>query len=115
MEKFKYILVIYIKIWLKWLGMFGFEWKGKSLIPTKRALDEMSRHDIDMYKVKEILDDGFDCARSKRKSNVWERGIRRGGKIAKAVVADMGSYYKIIHAGEFTEKKGRFGLHKEER
>ncbi len=90
--------------------MIGFEWKGKQLIPTKKALDEMSHRDIDMYKAEEILKEGFDCARSKRKRNVDERGARRSGKIVKVVVADMGSYYKIIHVGEFTEKKGRFGL-----
>lgn len=95
--------------------MFGFEWKGKTLIPTKKALGEMSRHNVDMYKVKEILDEGFDCARSKRKRNMDERGVRRSGKIVKVVVADTGSYCKIIHVGEFTEKKGRFGLHGEER
>lgn len=91
-----------------------FEWKGKTLIPTKKALDEMSHHDVDMHKVKEILEEGFDCARSKRKRNIAERGIRRSGKIVKVVVADVGSYCKIIHVGEFTEKKGRFGLHDEE-
>ena len=90
--------------------MIGFEWKGKPLIPTKKALDEMSHHDVDMYKAEEILDGGFDCARSKRKRNVDERCIRRNRKIVKVVVADMGKYYKIIHVGEFTEKKGRFGL-----
>ncbi|MBI2142776.1 hypothetical protein HYU20_00325 [Candidatus Woesearchaeota archaeon] len=95
--------------------MFGFEWKGKPLIPTKKSLDEMSRHNVDMYKAKEILEEGFDCARSKRKSNIDERGVRRSGKIVKVVVADTGSYYKIIHVGEFTEKKGRFGLHSEDK
>lgn len=92
--------------------MFGFEWKGKPLIPTKNALDEMSHRDVDMHKAKEILDEGFDCAKSKRKPNVYERGIRRGGKIVKVVVADIGGYYKIIHVGKFTEKKGRFGLNR---
>jgi type II secretory pathway component PulF len=85
--------------------MFGFEWNGKPLIPTKHALDEMDNAGIDMYKAVEILDEGFDCSRSKRKANVVERCITRGNKVLKVVVADVGSYYKIIHAGEFTEKK----------
>jgi type II secretory pathway component PulF len=85
--------------------MFGFEWNGKPLIPTKHALDEMDNAGIDMYKAVEILEEGFDCARSKRKANVFERCITRGSKVLKVVVADIGSYYKIIHAGEFTAKK----------
>ena len=85
-----------------------FEWKGKPLIPTRRALDEMERINIDMYKTVEMLDNGFDCSRSRRKLNLFERCIRRRGKVIKVVVADIGNYFKIIHAGEFTEKKGRF-------
>lgn len=88
--------------------MFGFKWQGKPLIPTKHVLDEMEHSDIDMYKAAEILNDGFDCARSKRKKNVYERCMRRGKKVMKVVVADIETYYKIIHVGVFSEKKGRF-------
>ena len=88
--------------------MFGFEWQGKPLIPTKRVLDEMEHADIDMYLAVEVLNEGFDCARSKRKKNIYERCLQRGKKIMKVVVADIGSYYKLIHVGVFTEKKGRF-------
>src|SRR3989338_8253926 len=88
--------------------MFGFEWQGKPLIPTKAVLDEMDHADIDMYKAVEILNEGFDCARSKRKKNAYERCLRRGKKIMKVVAADMGNYYKLIHVGIFSEKKGRF-------
>ena len=85
--------------------MFGFEWNGKPLIPANHALDEMDNAGINMHKAVEILEDGFDCARSKRKANTFERCVTRGNKVLKVVVADIGNYCKIIHAGEFTAKK----------
>ncbi len=88
--------------------MLEFTWKGKPLIPTRRALDEMERNNIDMYKAEEILNSGFDCARSRRAPNVYERCVQRGNKVVKIVVADIGDYYKIIHAGTFTAKKKRY-------
>jgi hypothetical protein len=91
--------------------MFGFEFNGKPLIPTKHALDEMEHADIDMYRAAEMLTEGFDCERSKRGKNILERCLRRGNKMLKVVVADVGSYYKIIHAGIFSDKR-RFS-HKE--
>lgn len=94
--------------------MFGFEWKGKPLIPTKQALDEMERAEIDMYRAVEILDAGFDCSRSRRKGNVYERCMKRGNKILKIVVAEIDGYFKIIHAGIFAAKKGRYKPETEE-
>ncbi len=89
------------------MKIIEFLWNGKPLIPTRRALDEMERSNIDMYKAEDILNSGFDCARSKRASNVHERCVQRGNKVIKIVVADIGDYYKIIHAGTFTAKKNR--------
>ena len=73
---------------------------GKPVLPTKKALDELSDIGADLEFVIEILEKGFVVR--KRKKIIIERGIQRGNKVANVVVVDMGGYYKLIHAGEFT-------------
>ena len=57
---------------------------------------------IDMYKVVDILNQGFDCPRSKREKHIEEKCLQKGNKIIKVVVIDKETYYKIIHVGKFT-------------
>lgn len=80
-------------------------WKGKLLLPTERAQDEMFQEDIDLYIAQETLEKGFDCATSKRAKNVFERCIERKGKILKVVAVDTGEHYLIIHVGSFKAVK----------
>ncbi len=80
-----------------------FTYNGKPILPTKTALNELSEIDIDLYKVTEILEKGFKIR--KRADNIIERGMQRSNKVINVVVADMGGYYKLIHAGEFTLSK----------
>ena len=79
-----------------------FEWKAKQLMPTRRALDEMFYTGIDMYNVIDILENGFDCARSRRRGWISEKCVQKGKKIVKVVVVDAGDYYKLIHVGKFS-------------
>lgn len=78
----------------------GVSYRGKPLIPTKTALDELHDVGIDLGMIPWILEHGFEIR--KRKQNTIERGIQRGNKVINVVVADMGNYYKLIHAGTFT-------------
>lgn len=80
-----------------------FAYKGKPILPTKTALNELSEIDVNLYEVPEILEKGFDV--KKRAKNITERGIQRGNKIINVVVVDLGNYYKLIHAGQFTLSK----------
>lgn len=80
-----------------------YTYKEKLIIPTKAVLDELSRIDMDLYEVLNILEKGFILR--KRKKNVIEKAIRKGTKVVNIVVVDMESYYKLIHAGEFTLTK----------
>ena len=50
-----------------------------------------------------VLEKGFEIR--KRKKNIIERGIQRGNNVKNVVVVDLGGYYKLIHAGEFTLSK----------
>ena len=80
-----------------------FAYKGKPILPTKTALNELSEIDLNLYEVTEILEKGFEIR--KRKKSIIERGIQKGNKIVNVVVVDLGNYYKLIHAGEFTLSK----------
>lgn len=79
------------------------EFNGKPIIPTKTAMDELSGINLDLYSIPEILGNGFEVR--KRKKNIIERAVQRGNKVINIVVVDMGNYYKLIHAGEFTLAK----------
>jgi len=81
-----------------------FSYNRKPIMPTKTAMDELSNIDLDLYKIPEILENGFQIR--KRKKNIIEKGVRKGNKIINVVVVDMGNYYKLIHVGKFslTEK-----------
>ena len=81
----------------------GFTYKGKPIFPTKTALNELSEIDVNLYEVPEILEKGFIVR--KRAKDITERGVQRGNKIINVVVVDLGKYYKLIHAGEFTLSK----------
>jgi hypothetical protein len=80
-------------------------WKGKPLLPTRSAQDEMFDNDITLSDVEHILETGFDCARSKREKNKLEKCIQKGRKILKVVIADTGNNLIIIHVGSFTASK----------
>jgi hypothetical protein len=65
----------------------------------------MFDNDILLEDVVQILEEGFDCSRSKRKKNIYERCIQRGKTIIKAVVADTGEHLVLTHVGTFTASK----------
>ena len=44
-------------------------------MPSRSAMDEMHDNGIDLVDVVEILEEGFDCSRSKRSENTMERCI----------------------------------------
>ncbi len=81
----------------------GLTYRGKPILPTKTALTELSEIDLNLYEVPEILERGFQIR--KRKKNIIERGVTRGNKVINIIVVDLGGYYKLIHAGEFTLTK----------
>jgi hypothetical protein len=86
-----------------------FEWKGKPVIPTKQAVDELDFNDIDLCEAIEILESGFDCSRSRRCKDIFERCIRKGKKVLKIVAVERDNCFKIIHAGKFSSKRWQNG------
>jgi len=80
-----------------------FSYKGKPIIPTKTALNELSNINLNLYEIPTILTKGFRLR--KRKHSITEKAIIKGKKIINVVVVDLGNAYKLIHVGEFTISK----------
>jgi len=80
-------------------------WRGAELKLSKSAYRELFKLDMDMFDVLDILENGYDCARSKRKEGTYEVCMRRGNKTYKAVVVesvqqwDNSRVWLVIHAG----------------
>jgi hypothetical protein len=71
---------------------------------TEKAYREMAALGMDLYDVKEILENGFDCSRSKRRKGIEEKCLEKKGETIKAVVEKMTSksgieYWRIRHVG----------------
>ncbi|MBI5036972.1 DUF4258 domain-containing protein [Candidatus Micrarchaeota archaeon] len=67
--------------------MFEVEFQQLALAPTMSAYRELEDLGLDLTDVKEVLEDGFDCPKSKRKAGVLERCLRIGNKILRVVAA----------------------------
>ena len=77
---------------------------------------ENSWNKVRLYDVLKILENGYDCSPSKRKDNIIERGLRRGNKEYRVVLAETEVTYpdksrekgfRIIHFGKIAYKKER--------
>ena len=97
--------------------VFGYEWKGKRLIPTRKASHEILELNLSIQDVAEVLTNGFDCAPSRRQKGRAERCLRRNGKMLRVVVqegefmypdSEKEGVYWIIHVSQETYKKGRW-------
>ncbi len=86
-------------------------YKGFPLIPTRSALKEMCDLGIDLTTVVEVLEDGYDCYRSKRKKGTIEKCADKGNKTLKTVVVQSFNYsldtdvWAITHVGIFTKRR----------
>ena len=78
--------------------------QDKPLIPTKDAQREMDETGVDLWRIKEILEQGYDCSKSKRAKNIIERCLFRKNKEIRVVAALVewkeGEFWRIIHVGK---------------
>ncbi|MFH0837618.1 MAG: hypothetical protein V1870_05795 [Candidatus Aenigmatarchaeota archaeon] len=74
------------------------------LIPSKEAQYEMDELELDMWKIKEILEQGYDASASKRGENIIERAMIRKDKEIRVVVVLVErkgiGYWVIKHVGK---------------
>lgn len=86
------------------------EWKGLPVIPSRRAAEEMYREKLLIHDMIEVLETGYDCARSRRRENVVERCVNAKNKTLKVVAARSYNYdmesevWVITHVGRFTKR-----------
>lgn len=85
-------------------------WKGLPLKATKSAYHELEELGMDLSDAVEILEQGYDCLRSKRQEGVYERCLDIGDKTVKIVVGRCVERFtneerwSVIHVGEFTRR-----------
>ncbi len=96
--------------------MLDIKYNGLRIEPTLSASRELMKEGNDLTDVLEILEEGYDCSASRRKSNIIEKCLRKGDKEYKAVIAETEVTYpdnyiekvwRLIHFGKITYKKQR--------
>lgn len=96
--------------------IFGYEWNGRRLLPTRKASHEILELGLSIQEIIAVLDKGFDCAPSKRQKGRIERCLRKNMKLIRVVVqeselvyaSEKEDVYWIIHVSEETYKKERW-------
>ena len=98
------------------ITLFEPNYQGLPIIPVqtrrgqKNVIDELAQNVMDLDDVAEILNEGSDCSRSKRRKGVLEKCINRGNKTIKVVVQrgfiELGNEecWELIHVGKFTKR-----------
>ena len=82
------------------------KWQDKIVKPSRSADREIRRLCIDLDYIAKILEDGYDCPKSKRKKGTIERCYKMGKKTIKVVVVESVSYWNnevvwlITHVGD---------------
>lgn len=86
------------------------EWEGLPVIPSRRAAEEMYTEKLMIHDIIEVLEAGYDCARSKRREGVIERCVDAKNKKTKVVAVRSYNYdtksevWVITHVGRFTRR-----------
>ena len=76
----------------------------------KSVLNELAKYGMDLDDVANILNEGYDCSRSKRRKGVLERCVNKGNKTIKVVVQkgiielDGKDCWEVIHVGKFSRR-----------
>lgn len=76
----------------------------------KNVVDELVKYGMDLDDVADILNEGYDCSRSKRRKGVLEKCIDKGDKTIKVVVQrgfielDGRECWELIHVGKFSRR-----------
>ena len=92
-------------------------YQGLPIIPVqtrkgqKNVLDELRQYEMDLDDVVDVLNEGYDCQRSKRRKGVVEKCLNRSDKTIKVVIQkgyiefDGKDCWELIHVGKFTRRK----------
>ena len=92
------------------------KYNGLRIEPTLSASRELMQYSMDLYDVLGVLENGYDCSASRRKSSIIEKCLKKGDKEYKVVLAETQIKYpngyvervlRLIHFGRITFKKER--------
>jgi hypothetical protein len=81
------------------------------LIPTRAAMNELFDNNLDLYTVLDILENGYDCPKSKRAKGTIERCLDEKRKTIRIVVVRSFNYsfdmdvWAITHVGITSKHK----------
>ena len=86
-------------------------YKNLPIIPSKHAQEEMDNLGLSLDSVKLVLESGFDCSTSRRKTDIREKCLLHKDKILKVVVAlvewDSKAFWRLVHVGKISRHKFR--------
>lgn len=69
------------------------------------VISELEEEDMDLDDVVYVLENGFDCPRSKRRREALERCIQKKNRIIKVVAIETDDYWLLRHVGSFKLSK----------
>ena len=85
--------------------------KGLPIVPSRTAMNEMTRLGMDEWDILQMLEEGYNCYASKRKEGTLEKCINKGNKTIKAVVVRSHNWsldcdvWVITHVGKFSKRR----------
>ena len=89
-------------------------YQERPIVPTKSAYHELADLLLNLFDVLDVLENGYDCSRSKRKKGKIERCLQLNNKVTRVVVAEgqfvypdgwIENVYWLIHVSVETYKK----------
>lgn len=89
-------------------------WQGLQLKNTKASYHELEELGMDLSNVVNILENGYDCSRSKRREDLYERCVNWYNKTIKVVVVktfdtDLDAWvWVVLHVGMFGRREEMF-------
>ncbi len=86
-------------------------YEGLLLVPSRSVAIELYNCNLMLRDILDILEHGYDCAKSKRKKGIIERCMDHKRKTTKVVIAKSYNYsldseaWVLIHVGVITKPK----------
>jgi hypothetical protein len=86
-------------------------YEGLPLVPSRSVANELYNYDLMFRDILDILEHGYDCAKSKRKKGTIERCLDRKKKTMRVVIVRAYNYsidseaWVIIHVGVISKSK----------
>jgi hypothetical protein len=86
-------------------------YEGLPLVPSRSVANELYNYNLMLRDILDVLEQGYNCAKSKRKKGTIERCLDRKRKTTRVVITKAYNYsldsevWVIIHVGVTTKPK----------